>query len=308
MTPEADTSRWVQREITLAEKYARPVYPLWLSGDLNTPNWEIFVRTQVEDVRGGKMPVPEFYDQLAQYASRQARKGSNLVNQNPASISNANAAELADDIASPPSSDSGTPASTIQKIIRGRRLRLSLRNGWLVAARGAIAILLGLLVLSSPAMLLSSFIFIFGTYATLDGLITVWWSIQRRTKQGWWIHLLEGAVSVISGIAAFVYPEITVAVILNIIVIRGILIGICEIWAAIQLRKEIAGVFWLGLSGIISVVFSIFGIIVGAPGAPVVGIQPATVLGIYSIAFGIFLIVMSLRLRSRSTTPIKTMV
>src|SRR5690349_11149625 len=111
MTPEADTSRWVQREITLAEKYARPVYPLWLSGDLNTPNWEIFVRTQVEDVRGGKMPVPEFYDQLAQVASRQARKGSNLVNQNPASISNANAAELADDIASPPSREAEAPVS-----------------------------------------------------------------------------------------------------------------------------------------------------------------------------------------------------
>lgn len=306
MTPEADTSRWVQREITLAEKYARPVYPLWLSGDLNTPNWEIFVRTQVEDVRGGKMPVPEFYDQLAQVASRQARKGSNLVNQNSASISDANAAELADDIASPPSAEAGAPVSPIQKIISGRRLSLSIRNWWLIAARGAIAILLGLLVLSSPGMSLSSFISFFGAYATVDGLITVWWSIQRRTKQGWWIHLLEGALSVIAGIVAFAYPANTPEMMLNIIVIRGILIGIFEIWAAVQLRKEIAGVFWGGLSGVISVVFGIFGIIVGAPGTPVPGIEPQTVLIIYSIAFGVFLIIMSIRLRSHATTLPKT--
>ena len=308
LTPEADTSRWVQREITLADKYARPVYPLWLSGDLNSPNWEIFVRIQVEDVRGGKMPTSEFYDQLAQVASRQARKGLNVVNQNSASISSASAAELADDIASPPSPEVSKPVSSTRNISTSGRLTSLLWNWWLVAVRGAITILFGLLILSSPAMLLSSFILLFGAYATVDGLITVWWSIQRRTKQRWWIHLLEGVVSLIAGIVAFVYPDNTVLVMLNIIVARAIMIGIFEIWAAIQLRKEIAGEFWLGLSGVSSVLFGIFGIVlIVAPGATTLAIQPPTILGVYSIAFGVFLIMLSLRLRSHGTkTPTQT--
>jgi len=157
-------------------------------------------------------------------------------------------------------------------------------------------------------MLLSSFILLFGAYATVDGLITVWWSIQRRTKQRWWIHLLEGVVSLIAGIVAFVYPDNTVLVMLNIIVARAIMIGIFEIWAAIQLRKEIAGEFWLGLSGVSSVLFGIFGIVlIVAPGATTLAIQPPTILGVYSIAFGVFLIMLSLRLRSHGTkTPTQT--
>jgi uncharacterized membrane protein HdeD (DUF308 family) len=302
LTPEADTSRWVQREITLADKYARPVYPLWLSGDLNSPNWEIFVRTQVEDVRGGKMPTSEFYDQLAQVASRQSRKGTNIVNQMDTSVSSADVSELAEDIASPPSPEVRTPLSTTRKIVSLGWLARLLRNCWLVAVRGAIAILFGLLTLSFPTMLLSSFILLFGVYATVDGLITIWWSIQRRTKQGWWIHLLEGAVSVIAGIVAFVYPDNTVSVMLNIIIIRVILIGIFEIWAAIQLRKEIAGGFWLGLSGVSSVLFGILGIILmSTPSAAILGIQPPTILGVYAIVFGLFLIMLALRLRSHAT-------
>ncbi len=56
MTPESDGSRWVQREITLADKYKKPIYPLLVDGSPDTPNWEIFVRTQIEDARPYQLP------------------------------------------------------------------------------------------------------------------------------------------------------------------------------------------------------------------------------------------------------------
>ncbi len=46
MTPESDKSRWVQREITLADELGKPTFPLLLEGDvLSSEHWTIFVRT-----------------------------------------------------------------------------------------------------------------------------------------------------------------------------------------------------------------------------------------------------------------------
>lgn len=115
MTPESDGSRWVQREITLAEKYEKPVFPLWLAGDMDTPNWELFVRTQYEDVRGGVLPGAEFYARLEAYAPRQrgsiVAQGQPAVPEQPDNSDGdleeeiANPPPLNDTLSSPPVSD-----------------------------------------------------------------------------------------------------------------------------------------------------------------------------------------------------------
>jgi hypothetical protein len=60
MTPEAESSAWVMREITRAEAMARPILPLLLSGG-------VFFRlgdVQFEDVRTGAMPSDGFLARL----------------------------------------------------------------------------------------------------------------------------------------------------------------------------------------------------------------------------------------------------
>ncbi|MCB9450405.1 MAG: toll/interleukin-1 receptor domain-containing protein [Anaerolineaceae bacterium] len=79
MTPESDSSDWVQREITLALKYDKPIFPLWLAGSLDTPNWELFVRTQYTDVRGGKLPEENFFVSLGEAAARRSQRGENVT-------------------------------------------------------------------------------------------------------------------------------------------------------------------------------------------------------------------------------------
>ena len=167
-------------------------------------------------------------------------------------------------------------------------LTLLSRNWWLVALRGAIAILFGLLTLLVPGIALSSFILLFGAYAIVDGAAAVWSSIQHRTEQGWWIHLLEGVVSIIAGVITFAYPGITALILLYVIAIWAIMTGIFEIWAAIQLRKEITGEFWMGLGGLLSVIFGI--VLIVAPGAGILAVL--TLVGIYAIAFGVLMIIL----------------
>lgn len=79
MSPASDRSRWVQREITIADQRQKPIYPLLLDGGMDTPNWSIFVRTQFQDVRGAKLPSQAFFDDLQAYAPRRPGAGGSDV-------------------------------------------------------------------------------------------------------------------------------------------------------------------------------------------------------------------------------------
>ncbi len=79
LTPESDDSIWVQTEITIAINHKKHVFPLWLAGTRNTPNWEIFARIQTEDVRDGEMPSSEFFDYLAEQVPRKETRGEDLT-------------------------------------------------------------------------------------------------------------------------------------------------------------------------------------------------------------------------------------
>lgn len=61
MTPAAKASRWVQREILLAEDRGKPIFPVLLAGE----NWSLFVDTQYVEVAGNVLPPDRFFDQLA---------------------------------------------------------------------------------------------------------------------------------------------------------------------------------------------------------------------------------------------------
>ncbi|MBL8165276.1 MAG: transglycosylase domain-containing protein [Anaerolineae bacterium] len=103
MSPESDSSDWVQREITLALKYRKPLFPLWLAGDINTPNWELFVRTQIEDVRGSKLPGEPFFQRLETCTTRQRGK---LIAQQPVIPALIDDADVAEEMTKPPPPDS----------------------------------------------------------------------------------------------------------------------------------------------------------------------------------------------------------
>lgn len=79
LSPHSDRSKWVQREITLADQRNKPLFPILLAGDINTPNWALFVRTQYEDMRAGNLPGKDFFDKLAQSSPRQSGQGRDIT-------------------------------------------------------------------------------------------------------------------------------------------------------------------------------------------------------------------------------------
>lgn len=170
------------------------------------------------------------------------------------------------------------------------------RDWWVLVLRGIAAVILGVAVLAMPGIALSVLVMLWGAYAVVDGIFALVMAFQGRTTNRW-ITGLEGVVSILAGLAAFFWPGITAVALLYVVAIWAILTGILELVAAFQLRKEISDEFWLGLSGVLSVVFGV--LLIFFPGTGMLSLL--WLLGVYEIAFGISLVVLGFRLRGATS-------
>ena len=176
------------------------------------------------------------------------------------------------------------------------------RNWWMLALRGVLAIIFGLIALFAPGIALLAFVYVFAVYALIDGIMAVYIAIRERgslSRWGW--VLFEGILGIIAGIVAFVYPGLTALVLLYIVAIWAVVTGIMEIVTAIAIRGFVAREWALGLAGILSIIFGI--VLFIFPGAGLLSIL--WLVGIYGIVFGILFIVRAFQMRSwaSSVTP-----
>ena len=180
-----------------------------------------------------------------------------------------------------------------------------IKNWWMVALRGLVAVLFGIAAFVWPGLTLLALVWLFGIYALMDGVFTLISAFtNRRESNRWWLLLLEGIVGIAAGIIAIVWPGITAFALLYLIAAWAIVTGVLEIAAAIRLREEIEGEWLMALSGILSLVFGI--LLVIWPGAGALAV--VWMIAAYAIVFGIFLIILGFRLRGWRdrgvTTPV----
>jgi uncharacterized membrane protein HdeD (DUF308 family) len=141
--------------------------------------------------------------------------------------------------------------------VLGRELLTAVADDWwLLLVRGLAAIAFGVIAFLWPAITLVSMIYLFGIYAIVDGLVAIWAAFNLPGQPGprWWLGL-SGVVSILAGIIAFVYTGMTAMVLLVVIAVWAIIIGLLQLYAAIQLWKVIDNDWWLILSGLLAVAF-----------------------------------------------------
>jgi len=167
------------------------------------------------------------------------------------------------------------------------------RSWWTFIVRGVFAILFGLICLFFPPVAIVALATLFGFWLLLDGVSGLAVAWQTRSRGGWWLPLLEGIAGLVAGFLAIVWPLITALVLVLFVGVWAIMTGLFEIWAAIRLREQIKGEFWLGLAGLISVLFGVYVIIF--PGNGILSVL--WLIAIFAIAFGVSLIGLGWRLR-----------
>ena len=164
--------------------------------------------------------------------------------------------------------------------------------GW-IALRGALAIVFGVLALAWPASAFAAIVLLFGAYAFVDGVFALVALFRGAARERFWMLVIEAVVGIGIGILTIARPAATALALLYYVGIWAILTGIFELVAAIRLRKEITGEFWLGLAGVLSIVFGV--VLFAAPGPAALAL--ALWIGAYAIVFGVMLLLLAFRLR-----------
>jgi uncharacterized membrane protein HdeD (DUF308 family) len=174
-------------------------------------------------------------------------------------------------------------------------LDLLSRNWWLLALRGLAAIIFGVLAFVWPAATIAALVILFGAYAVADGILAIAAALSNVVgQQRRWSILLQGVVSLVIGIATFVWPNVTGLTLLYLIAVWAITTGILGIVVAIELRRELSNEWLLVLSGIASIVFGVLVIVFPGAGA----LSVLWMIAAYAVVIGVLLLGLSLRVRN----------
>jgi len=166
------------------------------------------------------------------------------------------------------------------------------RNWWVPVLRGVLGILFGFLVFAYPRTTVEVFIYLFGAYALLDGVVAVALSFDVSRGRGW--VLLSGIAGIAAGILTFLYPSTTAVALVYIVAAWAIITGIFEIAAAFEWRQVLSDMWMLGLAGVLSIILGV--VLFSSPSAGL--LAWAYLIGIYAIIYGVLYIVAGIRLRS----------
>jgi uncharacterized membrane protein HdeD (DUF308 family) len=141
------------------------------------------------------------------------------------------------------------------------------QNWWMLLLRGIAAIIFGVLTFVWPGITLLSLTILWGAYAISDGAFAFAAAIAGQsfeTSARWWLALV-GLCGILAGILTFVVPGMTELVLLMYIAGWAIVVGVLQLWGAIQLRKEIENEWLLALSGLLSIAVGV--LVIAEPGA-----------------------------------------
>jgi uncharacterized membrane protein HdeD (DUF308 family) len=197
----------------------------------------------------------------------------------------------AGEIMSTATSDYGPPYSTTSPFDRlGAALA---RNWWLIGLRGLLGLVFGVIALIMPIATILALVLLFSAYMLVDGVFAIFAAVRAaQQREHWGLLVLQGIASIAAGVIAFLWPGITILAFVLLIAAWSIVSGALLLAAAFQTE---AARWWLVVGGIAALVYGVLMIV-----APLIGAIVLTWwLGAYALVFGIALLVLAFKLRSR---------
>jgi uncharacterized membrane protein HdeD (DUF308 family) len=183
--------------------------------------------------------------------------------------------------------------STVSVVLLDKLGAALARNWWLIALRGVLGVIFGVIALLMPITTILALVLLFSAYMIVDGVFAIYAAI-RAAQQGesWSILVLQGIASIAAGAIAFFWPGITVLAFVLLIAAWSIVSGCLMLAAAFRTDS---GRWWLVLGGAAALLFGILMILAPLSGAVVL----TWWLGAFAFVFGVTLIILAFQLRSR---------
>lgn len=171
-------------------------------------------------------------------------------------------------------------------------LQSLVKNWWVFALRGVMAIAFGVLAFARPDFSLAALVALFGAYALVDGIVMLAASPELSGTRylGW--ALADGCLGIAAGVLTLLYPGATAIGLLYLLGAWLVVGGLGRIGLAIEMRKEIHNEWFIILGGILSV----------AAGALTFYAPIATalawmwVIGFYAITYGVSMVGVGIKL------------
>jgi len=166
---------------------------------------------------------------------------------------------------------------------------------WSVFLRGILAIALAMLLFFTTGFTLDVILIFLGIFLLLNGLFSVIGAFGAKGNHGrWWLLLIGGIISIVAGLVVFTQPEATLIFFAYLIAIWAIVIGIFDLIASFAASWAAPGKTYLGVAGIISIIFGI--IVFVNPAFSLVAI--IWLIGFYILIIGLLMIIFSFKLKS----------
>jgi uncharacterized membrane protein HdeD (DUF308 family) len=175
------------------------------------------------------------------------------------------------------------------------------RHWWVPVIRGIAAIAFGIVAFVYPGLTIATLVLFFGAWVLIDGIFRIVGAIGHRASDSdWGWQLVIGLLGIVVGLLTFHAPQITALALVIYIAAWALMIGASEIAAAVKLRREIKGEWFLILMGLASIVFAVLLLWNPVAGAAAV----IWLIAWYAVVLGVLAIFFGFRLRTLPALPI----
>ncbi|NOX62447.1 MAG: hypothetical protein GXP42_10975 [Chloroflexi bacterium] len=161
---------------------------------------------------------------------------------------------------------------------------------WVVLLEGIAAIIIGVLLLTSPGVTMFALVTFLGVYWLITGIFAIVSIFIDNTSWGW--KLFSGVIGIMAGLLILQHPLISTIIVpatgVWVMGIFGVVIGVINLIQAFQ-----GGGWGIGVLGVLSILFGavlMANPLIGAAALPFV-------LGSFGLVFGIFALVAAFKLK-----------
>lgn len=168
-----------------------------------------------------------------------------------------------------------------------------------VVLQGAVALVLGVVILAVPeltarvvAILLGALLIVYGTLSLVSGI-----SAGRKAEPTAWLYI-RGVVAIAGGIIILAWPGIKELTLLYILAVFAIAAGVFVIVTGLMQKWDKAYKLISSIGGLLSIAFGV--ILIGSTSSFADSI--IKYVGVYAIAFGLLMVLLGMGARAISET------